>query len=521
MPEMTEIKINMLTVEQYMSVIEHDDSVGLTADKCEEVRKKFRRCIQSYIKYIKGSGIWENTTVWVAFIAMLQLFRYLTSGDYADATNEGKVKALLNKDHEGDEIAATLQDASFLFSHKPVFAAIDKSVNEKQNCDLLLEGLNKESTIEAVLWRLWKYVEDGMQEGFKEIAQKGFDVDLDELKAIEDEYKEKDQNLLISQCKKMYDAGVKQIVFTGAPGTGKTYTANKFAEDMIRMEYLKENRRATEAEIKTHIKRVQFHASYDYSDFVEGLRPVIIEGQDKMSFVRMDGGFKEFCRTSLEKKDKMPYFFIIDEINRADLSRVFGELMYCLDENNRAKGMAGKDVERVGVTTQYANLPTYQIEDGKAVEIKDDVYKNKFAIPENLYILATMNDIDRSVEAFDFALRRRFKWIETKANDEMENGLRGMLGADVDENAITKLTKNVKDMNEVIVTEGAKLRLDSSYQIGHAYFKDYKGTDTSLQNIWDTQIMMILKEYCRGKKDSEEFIDKCKKSLLKDQGEKE
>lgn len=142
-------EINKLTVEQYMSVIEHDDSLGMTADKCEEVRKKFRRCIQSYFKYIDTSDIWEKKTVWNAFVAIFQLFRYLTSGDYADATNKGKVKALLNKDHEGDEIAATLMDASFLFSHKPVFAEIDKpvnenkSVNEKKNCDLLLDGLSK------------------------------------------------------------------------------------------------------------------------------------------------------------------------------------------------------------------------------------------------------------------------------------------------------------------------------------------------------------------------------------------
>ncbi|WP_253514806.1 AAA family ATPase [Peribacillus frigoritolerans] len=103
-------------------------------------------------------------------------------------------------------------------------------------------------------------------------------------------------------------------------------------------------------------------------------------------------------------------------MNRADLSRVFGELMYGLEEHYREKTFQ----------TQYSNLPTYEIKNKRAVPMDYDVFENGFFIPENVYIIATMNDIDRSVEAFDFALRRRFQWIEVKANDVMKDALEGM-----------------------------------------------------------------------------------------------
>ena len=178
----------------------------------------------------------------------------------------------------------------------------------------------------------------------------------------------------------------KQVIFTGAPGTGKTFSVREYVKDK-------------------DYKFVQFHPSYDYSDFVEGLRPVVIDGQEDPTFVRMDGIFKEFCRHIVEENhNEKNYYFIVDEINRADLAKVFGELMFGLEESYRG--------EKNRIQTQYKNLVTYKINNaGKAEPIEKDVFKDGFYIPENLYFIGTMNDIDRSVDSMDFALRRRFSLI--------------------------------------------------------------------------------------------------------------
>lgn len=197
---------------------------------------------------------------------------------------------------------------------------------------------------------------------------------------------------------------------------------------------------------------VQFHPSYDYSDFVDGIRPVPSEEGGKMDFRRVDGTFMAFCRyvawrnemlasnsDSVVEKDQK-YFFLIDEINRADLSKVLGELMYCLEHDKRGSTNM--------VKTQYHNLPSYfpkeevEVESEKSHEFKEEVvdlskkshefyeiskkshefyencFKSGFYIPENVVLIGTMNDIDRSVESMDFALRRRFDWYEVEVNED-------------------------------------------------------------------------------------------------------
>lgn len=287
---------------------------------------------------------------------------------------------------------------------------------------------------------------------------------------------------------------IKQIIFTGAPGTGKTYNVLKYVKKHI--------------ESEEQYRFVQFHASYDYSDFVEGLRPVVIEGQKNNSFVRLDGIFKEFCRHIIEESSKTlncndkRYYFIIDEINRADLSKVFGELMYGLEESYRGSENA--------FDTQYKNLPTYKVnESGKAVPIENDCFKDGFYIPENLIIIGTMNDIDRSVETFDFALRRRFVWKNVKANDVMESALLEMR-KDEDNEYVLKLVSSAIEMNKVINTY-SDLGLNESFNIGPAYFKN-----GDKQTIWDIKVQPILYEYCRGRKSERvtEFINDCKKAFF-------
>lgn len=371
----------------------------------------------------------------------------------------------------------------------------------------------------------------------------------EDMKNSEQEIKDKVKNAIEKH---------NQVIFTGAPGTGKTYTVKKKVQELIK-------------EDNERVKFVQFHPSYDYTDFVEGLRPVILETGGEPTFVRLDGTFKEFCRTIVknnikdsklpeddkdkliknflnsseddknsllkEKKflavingeDEKKYYFIVDEINRADLSKVFGELMYCLEEGYR--GFENR------IDTQYKNLPTYTIGDnGIATPIEFDCFKYGFFIPKNLCFIGTMNSIDRSVESFDFALRRRFHWIDIKANAIMTNSLKS-IGKDYRgeqemksrKQEIEELEKRINSMNSKISGDpGKNLGLTEDYHIGPAYFIDYfkqeKNPDeeqnqnegkidtNKLEEIFENRIEPLLRDYTRGR-DSHNLIDKCRRAL--------
>lgn len=300
----------------------------------------------------------------------------------------------------------------------------------------------------------------------------------------------------------------KQIIFTGAPGTGKTYAVKQCVKTLVNDD-------------DSRYKFVQFHASYDYTDFVEGIRPMPNVKSGENIFVRVDGQFKSFCRMIVEanKPDDM-YYFIIDEINRADLSKVFGELMYGLEESYR-----GKDNR---FDTQYQNLPTYKYDkkENKAVKIEDDVFADGFYVPENLTIIGTMNDIDRSVETFDFALRRRFTWVEIKANDVMLNSVTEININDKGTDDISKIAEKITAIKEKIIAmnnvisgdTGKSLGLNESYHIGPAYFKNLFDEDynDNLETIFSERIEPLLREYVRGRSADKinNFITECKKILL-------
>jgi 5-methylcytosine-specific restriction protein B len=329
----------------------------------------------------------------------------------------------------------------------------------------------------------------------------------------------------------------KQIVKYGPPGTGKTYQTRQ--QTSLLFDIWKDEYDNNGIKYEDCFELIQFHPSFCYEDFIEGLRPVPNEGKNGSLLILQNGVFKEFCKNAgrweidyynlpdnktvpkkawekitigelEERKEELkndywsyifdisdksklvseavpPYFFVIDEINRAELSRVFGELMYCLEY----RGVKGS------VKTQYSKL-----NDDKTGMIKiGSGYQ--FFIPNNVYLIGTMNTIDRSVESFDFALRRRFRWEEVLPD-------MGVLKYHLFEKNKdwTSLSDNLEMLNQKIVNEPL---LGSDYQIGHAYLMNLKYPNSLTlaevrKLIWDDFVKPLLQEYLRGSGKENELI---------------
>lgn len=294
-------------------------------------------------------------------------------------------------------------------------------------------------------------------------------------------------------------------ILHGAPGTGKTFSTLKSIENEIK---------STGGDINEQLCVVQFHPSYGYEDFIDGIKPKRITTNGQIQLELVNGQFKELCikafnnlLASKNHSTKLKnYYFVADEINRAELSRVFGEVLLCLEEDKRLHFNKEGKLEGSVLKTMNSSLWTAEhavvILDKSGSVINKDAYeedkhKMYFGVPENLYFIGTMNDIDRSVDSFDMALRRRFFWIQTKCDyDVISNHYLSIVNVDNSAN-ITSFVERCKELNKYIREE---LGLGSSYELGHAYFmhKDKKLTDSASKEIWYNHIKPLLREYLRS-----------------------
>ena len=245
----------------------------------------------------------------------------------------------------------------------------------------------------------------------------------------------------------------KNIILQGAPGVGKTFLARKVAYKTIG---------TTKDE---NIEMVQFHQSYSYEDFIQGIRP-----NSKGEFIVRNGIFYEFCENAKKKPDES-FVFIIDEINRGNISKIFGELMMLLECDKRAP--------------RYALRLTYSEKNGP-----------KFYIPSNVYIIGCMNTADRSIAIVDYALRRRFAFYNIKP--EIGKPFKKFLSSYLNPDFIDVICKKINDVNSLIRTSAS---LGAGLEIGHSYFcqVDILGQITEQewwQSICKFELFPYLQEIC-------------------------
>ena len=524
---------------------------------------------------------------------------------------EKQIASLSVEDKESFPVCKYNPDSEMICG---IFASVDEYKKHRKTIEYMTYGYDNGRQFVIYCWNIFSTI-SFVQECLKRFGGPGDQFVLtyrekDEKETVVEEAEAAAQEELVQQFKGYRNPfssmliESKNLIFRGAPGTGKSYLAKEIAADIISNGYFDDYTLLTD-EQKRQVEFVQFHPSYDYSDFVEGLRPRVND-DGTMGFELQDGIFKKFVtrarknyedsqksKETVEKelsvqeamaeffarlelgvdtfktingneftivsvddshinisipgnatvnklalnldevrrmlesglrfekiKDITSFFgksfatqaysydfaiykaikarkaigskirakqaelkkfiFIIDEINRGEISKIFGELFFAIDPGYR--GRSGE------ISTQYSNLHPNPDE--------------KFYIPENVYIIGTMNDIDRSVDSFDFAMRRRFRFVELRADERLE-----MLALLENEELEAEAIRRMAALNKEIA---AVEDLNENYQIGASYFLKLKTLD--FDQLWTDYLQPLLQEYIQGMYDEEGIMKRFAKA---------
>lgn len=346
------------------------------------------------------------------------------------------------------------------------------------------------------------------------VFTKNYQVCVVAKKLLEVNEQEKNELVLLSHflwrfvnSKAIADTNNPNVVLYGPPGTGKTFSAKNSLDFVCQGD-------------SSRYEILQFHPSFTYEDFIEGIKPKGVSKDGNIRFELVNGVFKNFCIKAKEQPNK-DFYFVVDEINRANLSTVFGETLSLLEKDYRDDG-SGKHL----IKTQYSALIEQLIKDNPNVdEYKKLAYNYnsttgevKFGVPKNVFFIGMMNDVDKSIDAFDLALRRRFKWIRKDCDYEVIEEETRFKGKE-EFNNISQYVRACEKLNNYIAND---LGLGKSYEFGHSFFmkvsdiaKRKEITPNNVEVLFNLFLRPTLKEYLRAVFAESELESKLDEALSK------
>lgn len=481
-------------LEQYQGVpYSNPDKKGLTPAECsnfrnirenaqvavEEMKKIAKRCSELYgldkcypIMWLDGTNVKTKKYLW-AQMKHSEWENFPISISVFVEKNNGVTRYRISLEIKTDGVDEKIMDLyhSHLDKKKEDGMVYVTDSNEWGNLEIINEDVEsikkKLATGEIQKVQLSIYVEQS-----KSKTNEQYDDEV--MKAVRRlipyyEYvMEKNSNLEESSEELKGGLENKNIILYGPPGTGKTYHTAIYAVAICDKLDIKKVKDMNYGEVMVRYHKLlsegrvaftTFHQSYGYEEFIEGIKPVVDQTTKEIGYTVEAGVFKKFCEnTKKVGRSTKPHVFIIDEINRGNISKIFGELITLIEETKRENMK-----EAISTTLPYSG--------------------EQFSVPQNVYILGTMNTADRSIALMDTALRRRFQFIEMMPDVEV---LREIKVEDLD----------VAEMLEKI-NERISLLYDREHTIGHAFFTKLSSNPTvdTLQSIFEKSVVPLLQEY--------------------------
>lgn len=455
-----EIKKDGDLIDLYKTNIDNDSNlyadpnlITLTNDVCFFISRRYLendKQLENDEEWLPKNydpGIDENT--WISLLKDKTVF---------DENSLEVMKCLKDNGGQGSYLELAKKYGKTIRFYNVVSSKLGQRVFKKTHCNVLSNGENKNVKRLPILYLYRetkidgsKVIEYKLRDELKSALDK-IDLNKDDLSTkqeiIYSSYSKQDFLNEVFMDEKMYDDLVelltnkKNVILQGAPGVGKTFTAKRLAASL-----LKEKN-------DNYIEFVQFHQNYSYEDFVMGYKPI------ENGFELKYGIFYQFCKKAIKEPSKN-FYFIIDEINRGNISKIFGELLMLIENSYRDKP----------ISLSYNG--------------------ESFYVPNNLYIIGLMNTADRSLAMIDYALRRRFSFFEMNPAFDSEGFTKYQ--KNIDNKKFDELILLVKKLNEEILNDKT---LGKGFCIGHSYFCDLKDySDSSLSLIVRYDILPTLNEY--------------------------